>query len=438
MRDAAARVVLNEVARGYDVNFCTTGTAPMDLTYRFRHIMLRRLMNAAGVVALTTPVLYGAACGGKVVVGDGSGGSGGEGGNPGITATSGIYPVTAGTGSSGSGCALTGSAASGGQVQVTECIPLINGVCPTQYQATMYIVPSESCSYVVSIDCGPVQQGGDCCYMVTEEGGGCIGRPFLVDDSPRTATAERADRGWSLGVLAPDTTGLDAEVRRALAAAWTADALLEHASIAAFSRFSLELLAVGAPADLIAAAHQAALDEVRHARICFALAQGYAGAPIGPSAFPFEGSITLNTDLASFAAATAREGCIGETLSAIMAAEQLARATDPGVRRALSAIAEDEARHSELSWRTVAWAIERGGAQVRAAVAAALEDAGRYVPAITTDTAIPPGILDSHGRLDPVAAREAMLRALDEVVRPCFASLLHGEPRADIVASAAA
>lgn len=432
----AARVVLKEPAtKGDDVNFCTTGTAPMDLTYRFRQLMLRRLLNAAGVVAVAAPALHGAACGGKVVVDDGSG-SGGQGGNPDVTVTSGIFPVT--TGSGGTGCNLTVSAASGGQVQTTECISPVGGACPTQYQATMYIVPGTSCSYVVSVDCGPTPQGGSCCYVVTEEGGGCVGRPFLVEDSARTASVERADRGWSLGVLAPDTTGLDAEVRRALAAAWTADALLEHASIAAFSRFSLELLAVGGPADLVAAAHQAALDEVRHARICFALAQGYAGAPLGPSAFPFEGSITLSGDLASFAAATAREGCIGETLSAIIAAEQLARATDPAVRRALSAIAEDESRHAELAWRTVAWAIERGGDAVRSAVASVLEDAARYVPGVTADTAIPPEILGAHGRLDAAATRESMIRALDEVVRPCFASLLQAPPRADLVASAAA
>jgi hypothetical protein len=411
----------------------------MDLTFRFRHLMLRRLLNAAGVVAVAAPAFHGVACGGKVVVdggGDGLGGSGGQGGNPGVTVTSGIFPVT--TGGTSTGCDLTGSAASGGQLQTTECISPVNGACPTQYEATKYIVPAVACSYVVSVDCGPVTQSGACCYMVTEEGGGCPGRPFLVEGTARAASVEHADRGWSLGVLAPDTTGLGADVRSVLAAAWAADALLEHASIAAFSRFSLELLAVGGPADLVAAAHQAALDEVRHARICFALAQGYAGAPLGPSAFPFEGSITVSSDLASFAAATAREGCIGETLSAIMAAEQLARATDPAVRRALSAIAEDEARHSELAWRTVAWAIDRGGEAVRSAVAAVLADAARYVPGVTADTAIPPGILGSHGRLDAVAAREAMVRALDEVVRPCFASLLAAPPRADNVASAAA
>ena len=411
----------------------------MDLTYRFRHSMLRRLLDAAGVVAIAAPALHGAACGGKVVVDDGNGGNGGAGGSSDVTVTSGVFPA-GGTGSvsTGSSCALTNSAASGGQLQTTECIPPLNGACPTQYEATMFIAPSQPCSYVVSVDCGPVPQGSECCYLVTEEGGGCVGRPFLVEDAPRTAFAERADRGWSLGILAPDTTGLDLEVRRALASAWTADALLEHASIAAFTRFALELLAVGAPADLVIAAHQAALDEVRHARICFALAQGYAGAPIGPSAFPFDGSIAVSSDLASLAAATAREGCIGETLAAVIAAEQLARATDPAVRRALSAIAEDESRHAELAWRTVAWAIDRGGEAVRAAVVAVFAEARRYVPRVAADTALSPEILGSHGRLDAATTREALARAVEEVVCPCFASLLAGAPTAEVVASAAA
>lgn len=413
----------------------------MDLTHRFRHSLRLRLLDAAGVVALTTPVLYSSACGGKVVVdagGQGLGGAGGSGGSE-VTVTSGITPVGPSSGATGSGCTLTSSGTGSGQIQTTECIKPINGACPTQYEATKFIAPSQSCSYVVSVDCGPVPQGSACCYLVTEEGGGCVGRPFLVDDRPRSAFAERADRGWSLDVLAPDTAGLDLAARRALAAAWTADALLEHASIAAFSRFSLDLLAVGAPAELVIAAHQAALDEVRHARICFALAQGYAGAPIGPSSFPFEGVITVNADLVSLAVSTAREGCIGETLAAAVAAEQLARAVHPAVRRALSAIAEDEARHAELAFRTVAWALSRGGEPVRAAVAAVFAEARSHVPRVAADTGIPPGILAPHGRLDAATTREALARTFDEVVCPCFASLLHDATAEDeVVASAAA
>ncbi len=60
--------------------------------------------------------------------------------------------------------------------------------------------------------------------------------------------------------------------RAALGAAWLRNALMEHASVAALARFTLELLAVGAPADLIRDSNAAASDETRHAELCFALA----------------------------------------------------------------------------------------------------------------------------------------------------------------------
>ena len=45
-------------------------------------------------------------------------------------------------------------------------------------------------------------------------------------------------------------------LRRRLAELWSQDALLEHASIASFSRFALQLLAVAAPPALVAGAHR--------------------------------------------------------------------------------------------------------------------------------------------------------------------------------------
>src|SRR6185437_10815965 len=104
------------------------------------------------------------------------------------------------------------------------------------------------------------------------------GRPFLVEERARVAPAERTTgmRGWGAPeVVAPRVDGLDAldaGARASLAETWTVLALLEHASVASFARVSLQLLAVGAPGDLVGATHQAALDEIRHARLCFALA----------------------------------------------------------------------------------------------------------------------------------------------------------------------
>jgi hypothetical protein len=206
---------------------------------------------------------------------------------------------------------------------------------------------------------------------------------------------------------APPPGGSDRIPASGLAEAWTRDALLEHASVASFGRFALELLGAGAPPSLVADAHRAALDEVQHARLCFGLASAYAGEDIGPGAFDFGRGVAVEADLADIAVRTFLEGCAGETFGAVLAAEALAAATDPAVRAVLAVIAEDEARHAELAWRAVAWAVEAGGAPVREA----LRDA-----------------LDAHGRLDAAAVRATIERTLREVVLPCAHGLLAGEP----------
>jgi hypothetical protein len=63
---------------------------------------------------------------------------------------------------------------------------------------------------------------------------------------------------------------------------WTKLGQMEHASIAAFARLQLQLLALGAPPDLVQACNQALIDETAHTRLCFGLASAYAGRGIGP------------------------------------------------------------------------------------------------------------------------------------------------------------
>jgi hypothetical protein len=280
-------------------------------------------------------------------------------------------------------------------------------------------------TWMFAIQGDPVMNQADqCCYVVQPWQQCPIGgRPFLVDDRPVVAGARPGASGWSdTGAPLPDTAGLPAELRAELAEAWTRDGLAEHASVASFSRFSLELLAAGAPAELVELAHRAALDEVRHARLCLSLAGAYAGAPVDVGPFPFVGGVEVTGDLASIAARAASEGCVGETIAAVQAAEQLERASDPAVRAALAIIAADEARHAELAWRAVAWAVRAGGAPVRAAVAAVL--AGLDCAGVTATPR--EGPLDGHGRLEADEQRRVAARAIAEVVQPAARALLGG------------
>lgn len=315
-------------------------------------------------------------------------------------------------GAAGAGAAGVGGA--GGQGGTSA------GVCPSRQDAPPYLASQSPCGG--NVIGGPSFDGSVCCYTVQESG--CVtGRPYLCEGAATTAEAQWGrDGGWhEHDMPVPSVGELDARLRAVLAQAWCRDGMMEHASIASFGRFALELMAVGAPARLVMGAHRAALDEVRHARACLRLAACYAGQGVAPHAFPFGGGVEVSRDLADIAARAALEGCVGETLAAVHAAEQLAVATDPAVRQVLAVIAQDEARHAELAWATVAWAIQRGGERVRHAVARALEEG--MGAAVQHDgggiTADDDPALGRHGRLGAARLIETRKRAVREVVFPC-------------------
>src|SRR5690606_26260413 len=107
------------------------------------------------------------------------------------------------------------------------------------------------------------------CALTSEDGRICrpgpvCGRPFLVDGRARLAPSIRCSN-WEeeIGRVALPS---DENLRTKLAAHFTHMGLMEHASVAAFARFTLQLLSLGAPAALIEASNQALIDETRHAR----------------------------------------------------------------------------------------------------------------------------------------------------------------------------
>jgi len=85
---------------------------------------------------------------------------------------------------------------------------------------------------------------------------------------------------------------LDAsEAPAGLAERWRENGKTEHASVAAFARLTLDLMALGAPPTLVAAANQDSLDEIRHAELCFSLATALDGTRWSPAPFPEAGRV---------------------------------------------------------------------------------------------------------------------------------------------------
>jgi hypothetical protein len=215
---------------------------------------------------------------------------------------------------------------------------------------------ANACCYQQEVDCGRPGEG----------------RPLRVHDGSHGArvarSIERTD--WIGDVDGARDVDRDSHE-------WLESAALEHASIASFAILSLELMALGAPADLVRRAHEAALDEIRHAASAYALAskssQRYGPASL---AMPSRNAPSL----ASVAVESLVDGGFGETAAAVSLAaraERAARAGHAKLARVLAQMAEDETRHAELAFAIVAWAAKKGGAPV----IAALRDASASLPA---------------------------------------------------------
>ncbi len=265
----------------------------------------------------------------------------------------------------------------------------------------------------------PPGQLGNCCYHVIEHY--FCGRPFLVDGEPRVAR-ERSAPAIDLPVK------LAGSVRERIAHEWSRDAFMEHASIAAFARFALELMALGAPADLIAETHQAMGDEIAHTKLCLELAARH-GAVHEPGVLDF-GSISASRSLEEVVRGTVREGCVGESIAALIAARAAETCRDEVARAALMRIGSEEARHAALAWRFVRWALEQGGEAIACAVREELAAAKAYHRGAAGRAPDPDAAaLLAHGRL-PAREREEVAReAIERVVIPCALALFGEQAR---------
>ena len=249
---------------------------------------------------------------------------------------------------------------------------------------------------------------------------GCaIGRPLFSGDALIFAPTERrAD--WTMASLVPETASLTPELRAALAAHFSAMAAMEHASIGSFARFSLELLALGAPPDLLAAAHQAGVDEIAHARAAYALATVYSDEPRGPGRLPITG-VAPSTDPVEIVRALVREACVGETIAAAEALSLATTVTDPVLRQVFGRVSEEEARHAELGWRTLAWMLS----ETPSLAEAAREAFAEAMSSISADPLVASDIVSpDHGLLSSAALGALRTKAARDVVAPCRDALL--------------
>jgi hypothetical protein len=288
--------------------------------------------------------------------------------------------------------------------------------------------------WVASSCCNPAlgpgeRDGEQCCYQACE--GVCCGRALVIGEHVLVAAPEQrtdwlvADDAL-IGAVDAARPSLTLAERARLVELWQADALMEHASIASFARFGLQLLALGAPARLVRDAQRAGLDEIRHAEQAFSIASRLAGRVIGPGTLP-ELDAPLETELCAVVRAALVEGCIGETLAAVVALEQAQHASDGAIRAVLLEVSEDETRHAELAFRFVAWALARSGRELREALRREVEQRLRQLPEPSSSD-LTKTVLHHYGRLTADEQRALYRQVHDCVLRPTLAALLDGLP----------
>jgi hypothetical protein len=240
-------------------------------------------------------------------------------------------------------------------------------------------------------------------FMQNGLGGGSKGRILRLRGKAQLP-AIAGDDAWSDGTC-PAVVDVSDDERRVITAGWLLSAQMEHASVAAFAQLSLHLAALGAPSDLTERTHRAALDEVRHARRCYALASAYAGTPLGAGpiaalAQPTSGGDRAAIDLVRLAVGSLVDGALAEGIAADVARRAGDAARDPVVRQTFAMIAGDEERHAELAWSVLAWCLDRGGDDVRAAVEARAARLGDELAPPAADLGgIAPERLAAHGLL---------------------------------------
>jgi hypothetical protein len=233
---------------------------------------------------------------------------------------------------------------------------------------------------------------------------------------------------WRLGSVDDLTANLEPSRKPpehllpALASAWTDAALEAHAAVAAYSRFALQLMSLGAPPQLLSGTAQAMQDEVAHAQACFSLARRYAGTEVGPGPLhAIEG--VPDVDSTSIVLEVVQRGCIGEAVSALRAREALEHCQDPATREVLVRHQAAKAQQAQLAWRFVAWALRGAGRElpdhVRVAFLTALAPQKTPAPLAQRDR-----VLLRYGVLSEGQRNALQQRILRDVVLPCMEALL--------------
>lgn len=207
-----------------------------------------------------------------------------------------------------------------------------------------------------------------------------------------------------------------AQARPHLMALWQDAARMEHASVPAFGRLSEELMAFGAPPELIAGSHRAALQEIEHAKDCLGVARAL-GSDADFAAFP---EVRLRgpgkpPSLERLALGNLRDGVVGEGVAARVADIASKQVTDPTVKAIVAKIAVEERSHAELSWQVLSFCMQQDPSRIGPYLKDRASDLERYVLAVRPKLEVSDQVAREWGIVDNAQLGEAIRLELEEI-----------------------
>jgi len=347
--------------------------------------------------------------------------------------------------SGGQGRCIQASCAQGGECASGLCEISINDqICGSSVVQLACRTSADACDSDADCpnsSCATLGEAWGCLAPIDRSQCPVAGRPALSGEGEAVVAPLTSGEGW--GALAPlpldlaaALRALSAEERAWLKGEWAQLAALEHASVASFARVTLELMALGAPADLLLEAQRAAADEVEHARAVYGLLAALTGAPAAPGPLAVE-RIAPRLTRREVARALVEEACVSEALGVGEVIYALELMTPLGAPREahthLARVCADETRHAALAWSTLRWLLScadeesaEEGARLRDELAALLVGRASALLAPDSLAAAPGGgwrALNRLGALSPAQRREGRARAAGVVAR-CAEELL--------------
>jgi hypothetical protein len=167
---------------------------------------------------------------------------------------------------------------------------------------------------------------------------------------------------------------------------WKVSLRYEHASVASFARFAIDLMTIEAPLEMIERAQKCSLEEIEHAKICALVVGKIMAAKEGENErfavklgkFP-KHHVEFDGDLARLCKAVAFEGCINESIAAahLLYASQLC--SNESLKALLKYVAEQEWGHAVFAFDCFYWMMEQLPLEDRISIQSKIENELRDV-----------------------------------------------------------